>query len=136
MVTRTSGRRVWEKIDAQAHFLSVYFFSLLEFGKCSKAKSKKNCPDLADFGRAAQFQEKTFILDEFCGRRVFPIDLHHPFVNHIVHPVFSDPFTNQVVRYRQFLTPTIIVNNMAFFLVELKKEDEEKSYTGWISMES
>ena len=57
---------------------------------------------------------KTFILDDFCGRRVFPTDLYHPFVNPIVHPVFSDPFTNQVIHHCQFVTPTIIVNNMAF----------------------
>ena len=57
---------------------------------------------------------RTFILDNFCGRRVLPIDLYQPFVNPIVHLVFSDPFTNQAVHHCQFVTTIITVNNMAF----------------------
>ena len=108
-----SQSRPWEHRRAN-HFLSIYFFSILAFGQCSKFKSNKNHPDLADFGRAAQFQVKTFILDDFCGRRVLPIDLYQPFVNPIVHLVFSDPFTNQVAHHRQFVTTIITVNNTAF----------------------
>ena len=99
------GTRIHQHIH-HPHFLSVYFFSISAFLKCSKVKSNTNRPDLTISGRAVQSHQQNSITIDYLQAFITNESIHICF---IVHGYRQPALVNYTINNTSIAAP-----NMSF----------------------
>ena len=93
------------------HFLSVYFFPVSAFVKCSNDKSNTNRPDLSTFGRADRFVQHRDPVSIWDAKYISYIVLVAPLPSlpQFDHVLRFIPYTDNMFHFSSNQTPSITI---------------------------